>query len=193
MSFVSKGRFLERIRRDKESRDRLVSSNVDKGIAFQIRATRDKRGWTQGDLAKATGMSPNNVSRIESEDYGKQTITSLKRIASSLDVALVVRLVPFNQYIDWLSGTPHLDKGISTEAMAVPSFSDEEKSGVFEANHQYWKTFITPSLSNQQSDVSANVVVGAGTTVSPLTIQLPKISANTRIYLGGYIGKGQVA
>jgi transcriptional regulator with XRE-family HTH domain len=114
-----------------------VSSNLDKGIAFQIRATRDKRGWTQGELANATGMSSNNISRLESEDYGKQTITSLKRVAAALDVALIVRFVPFSQYIDWLSGVPYLDKGISAESLAVPSFGDEEKSGAYESERKH--------------------------------------------------------
>jgi transcriptional regulator with XRE-family HTH domain len=76
-------------------------------------------------------MSQNNISRLENPEYGKHTISSLKRIAEALDVALVVRLVPFSQYIEWVSGTPNLDKGISPEALAVPSFEDEERAGTF--------------------------------------------------------------
>uniref|UniRef100_E6Q012 HTH cro/C1-type domain-containing protein n=1 Tax=mine drainage metagenome TaxID=410659 RepID=E6Q012_9ZZZZ len=126
MSLSSKKGLTERIRRSKEARARLVSSNLDKGIAFQIRATRDKRKMTQAALAAATGMTQNNISRIEDEDYGRQTLSSLKRVAEALDVALVVRFVPFSQYIDWLSGTPFRDEGIRPAAMAVPSFEEEE-------------------------------------------------------------------
>lgn len=74
-------------------------------------------------------MTPNNFTRLEDPEYGKHTLSSLKRIAAALDVALVVRFVPFSQYIDWISGTPHLDPGIRPEALAVPSFEDEEKKG----------------------------------------------------------------
>ncbi len=148
MSLLSKaGRTTAaRIRRNKEARRRLVSSNVDKGIAFQIRATRESRGWSQTDLADKAEMAQNNISRLESPDYGKQTISSLKRIANALDVALVVRLVPFGQYIDWLSETPHLDLGLRPDALAVPSFEDEEKSGALENQFEYVTVNVTPKI-----------------------------------------------
>jgi transcriptional regulator with XRE-family HTH domain len=108
----------------------MVAENLSEGIAFQIRATRDAQGITQTALAEATGMSQNNISRLESPDYGKHTISSLKRIADALDVALVVRLVPFSQYIDWLSGTPTWDSGLTPQALAVPSFEKEEDAAL---------------------------------------------------------------
>ena len=127
----------------------MVSSNLSEGIAFQIRATRDKRGRTQAELARESGMTQNNLSRLESPDYGKQTISSLKRIAEALDVALVVRFIPFSQYINWLSGTPFLDEGLRPEALAVPSFEEEEKSGQFDSNFRYFQIFVstTPTAS----------------------------------------------
>lgn len=93
---------------------------------------------TQTELAVAAGMGQNNLSRLENPDYGKHTISSLKRIADALDVALVVRFVPFSQYIDWLSGTPRMDGGISPSSLAVPSFEDEAKAGVFERTVTYY-------------------------------------------------------
>jgi transcriptional regulator with XRE-family HTH domain len=125
MSLISRKGLLRRIKRGRQARALLVSSNLSEGIAFQIRATRDKEEMTQADLAAASGMSQNNVSRLESPDYGKHTITSLKRIAEALDVALVVRFVPFSQYIDWLSGTPRLDNGLNSESLAVVSFDKD--------------------------------------------------------------------
>jgi transcriptional regulator with XRE-family HTH domain len=89
---------------------------------------------SQADLARMTGMTQNNVSRLESPDYGKQTLSSLKRIADALDVALIVRFVPFSQYIDWLSGTPRLDEGLDSNAIAVSSFEKEEEANLFEQN-----------------------------------------------------------
>lgn len=126
MNLISRRGLLERIRRNKASRENLVTQNLAEEIAFQIRATRDAKGWTQEELAREVGMTQNNLSRLENPDYGKHTLSSLKRVASALDVALVVRLVPFSQYIDWLSGTPHWDRGLRPEALAVPSFEKEE-------------------------------------------------------------------
>jgi transcriptional regulator with XRE-family HTH domain len=93
----------------------------------------DAREMTKTQLAEQSGMGANNLSRIMSPDYGKQTISSLRRIAEALDVALVVRMVPFSHYLDWLSGIKRVEEGLNPSALAVPSFDDEEKLGVFDA------------------------------------------------------------
>lgn len=138
MSLLSKRSLIDRVRRSKESRRRLVSSNIDKGIAFQIRATRMARKWSQSDLARESAMTQNNLSRLESPDYGKHTLSSLKRLADAFDVALVVRFVPFSQYVDWLSGTPHLDQGLTPESLAPISLDEEERIGTLDAQVRYW-------------------------------------------------------
>ncbi len=48
------------------------------------------------------------------------------------DVALVVRFVPFSQLVDWVSGTPFVDRGLTPSALSVPSFSAELSAGGFE-------------------------------------------------------------
>ncbi len=78
-------------------------------------------------------MNQNAISRLESEDYGKPTITTLKRLAAALDVCLIVRFAPFSEVIDWVSGTPHLNSGLTSDALAVPAFAIEEARGIFSA------------------------------------------------------------
>jgi transcriptional regulator with XRE-family HTH domain len=136
-----------------------VASNLSEGIAFQIRATRDKQKKSQVDLAREAGMTPNNLSRLESPDYGKQTISSLKRIADALDVALVVRFVPFSQYIDWLSGTPHLDEGLRQDALAVQGYEDEERVGLYDSNVKYFQVFVSPTTPVQKASPTVNTGV----------------------------------
>jgi transcriptional regulator with XRE-family HTH domain len=143
MSLISKKSLIRTLRRGKQARSRMIEANLSEGIAYQIRATRDAREMTQSKLAREVEMTQNNVSRLEDPEYGKHTISSLKRLADALDVALIVRFVPFSQYIDWLSGTPHLDNGIRPEALAVPSFEDEEKDGKYEAQIVYYPVHIT--------------------------------------------------
>jgi transcriptional regulator with XRE-family HTH domain len=138
------------------------------GIAFQIRATRDKRKMTQAELARDSGMTQNNLSRLESPDYGKQTISSLKRIADALDVALVVRFVPFSQYIDWLSATPYLDEGIRPEALAVPSFEDEESSGRHEGQIRYYALHLSPTVAATPNHAG----IAAGIYQSPIAVPM---------------------
>jgi transcriptional regulator with XRE-family HTH domain len=156
MSLTSKNGLLQRIRRSKKTRSQLVASNLSEGIAFQIRATRDKQKKSQTDLAREAGMTANNLSRLESPDYGKQTISSLKRIADALDVALVVRFVPFSQYIDWLSGWPHLDEGLSPEALAVQGYEDEEKAGLYDLNVKYSQFFVSTTTPVQKESPIVN-------------------------------------
>lgn len=153
MSSNSKKSLLERIKRSKATRDRLVENNLAEGIAFQIATTRDRRGWTQAELAQRAGIA-NNLPRLESPDYGKQTLSTLKKLASALDVALIVRLVPFSQYIDWLSGTPSVDEGLRPEALAVPGFLDEQAIGKYEEqprcitiNQTYSVQKFSPSIN----------------------------------------------
>jgi transcriptional regulator with XRE-family HTH domain len=147
MGLISKKDLVARLRRGKETRAKLLANNIAESIATQIVATRDKREWTQSRLATEAGMGQNNLSRLENPDYGKHTVSSLKRIADALDVALVVRFVPFSQFIDWLSGTSHLDEGISPIALAVPSFEDEEKVGQYETEFTYFEVNkLTPKV-----------------------------------------------
>ena len=162
MSLISRNGLLQRIRQGKKVRAQLVASNLSEGIAFQIRATRDKQEKSQLDLAREAGMTPNNLSRLESPDYGKQTISSLKRIADALDVALVVRFVPFSQYIDWLSGTPRIDEGISPNALVVPSFEKEEKENLFEAS-QFQKQLTQMAFGMVVNVQITTNVIGVGT------------------------------
>lgn len=101
---------------DKEYRDAFVEEHIDSGVAFQIRATREAQGWSQRELGRRAGMAQERVSVLEDPDYGRMSLSTLKRVASALDVALVVRFVPFSQLADWATE-------LSAEALAVPNFA----------------------------------------------------------------------
>jgi transcriptional regulator with XRE-family HTH domain len=104
-----------------------VESHLDKSIAFQIRSLRDKEGWTQGAFAEKLGIKhPNNVSaRLENPNYGKHSLTTLKKIAATCDVALVVWFVPFSRLLDWVTGTPRIDNGLSEAFYDIPDFDHD--------------------------------------------------------------------
>jgi len=125
MSLNSPKDLIARLRRGKTARKQFVESHLGKTMATQIRATRDQRGWTQGRLAEEVGMNQNAISRLESPSYAKPTLTTLKRLAAAFDVALVVRFVPFSELVPWVSGTPHTNPGLTTQALMVPSFEME--------------------------------------------------------------------
>src|SRR5688500_17698094 len=101
--------------KDKEYRDLFVAEEIATGLPFQLRAMRQARGWSQQELAERAGMTQEGISRLESLTYGKFTLTTLKRLASAFDVALVVRFEPFGRLVDWAAS-------MSPEDLAVPDF-----------------------------------------------------------------------
>jgi transcriptional regulator with XRE-family HTH domain len=97
-------------------RTAYLSDQVRTNIAFQIRALRDQRGWTQSKLAEKAGKPANSISRLEDPDYGKLTLTTLLEIAEAFDVAL---LVQFTEHDDWLNRM----NDVSPAALQKRSFS----------------------------------------------------------------------
>ncbi len=129
----SDGRTLiKRLRRGKAAREGFTNSHISKGIAFQIRAIRDRLNWSQEKLAEEAGMTQNAISRLESPEYGKPTLTTLKRLAAAFDVALIVRFVPFSELVDWVTSTPRINKGISPNNLAAAPFAEEDRAGTFD-------------------------------------------------------------
>lgn len=154
---------LTRLRRGKEARKRFIESHINKGLAFQLRATRDKLGWSQERLAEEVGMNQNAISRLESPDYGKPTLTTLKRLAAALDVGLVVRFVPLSEMVDWVSGTPRTIYGLNADALAVPSFDKEEADGVFRpmvttTSHLAFGAMANPNTLRMTEPLKAGVM-----------------------------------
>jgi len=144
-NLISPRYLFKRLRRGLEERKRFVESNISKGIAYQIRAMRENNGLTQEELAKKVGMNQNAIHRLENPNYGKPTITTLKRVAAAFDVALIVRFVPYSQLVCWVSGQPYLDNGLKPSALAVPSFADEEKQSAFSESRAPATTYLPSS------------------------------------------------
>jgi transcriptional regulator with XRE-family HTH domain len=124
MTLHSKKDLLESLK-GKKFRDSFVSARVDGGTAFQVRYMREKEGWTQGELARRLGTSQNAVWRLESPNYGKASISTLKRIASTFNVALVVRFVRFSELVDHVLN-------LSANSFTVDPFDEDLRLGHFE-------------------------------------------------------------
>jgi transcriptional regulator with XRE-family HTH domain len=134
---------LKRLSRGVEAREKFVESQINNGIAFQIRALRNRKGWSQPKLATEIGTTQNQIYRLENPDKTRPNVSSLKKIAKVFDVALIVQFVTFSQLINWAAGIspatlapnsfdqenqPSLG-GISDEAMS--GHPKREKSGIF--------------------------------------------------------------
>jgi transcriptional regulator with XRE-family HTH domain len=106
--------------RDKEYRDAFVAAQIDTGLPFQIRNSREARGWSQRELAERAGMTQEAVSRLESLSYGRFSLSTLKRLASAFDVALEVKFVPFSQLADRAAN-------VLPQDLAVPDFEHDRR------------------------------------------------------------------
>lgn len=52
---------------------------------MEAKIARIKKGWTQADLRKVVGISPNTLVNIERGDYDNVKIGTAKKIAKALD------------------------------------------------------------------------------------------------------------
>jgi len=105
--------------KNKEYRDAFVSAHIDTGIPFQVRALREHRGFTQKELAERAGMKQERISAIENPNYKNAfTLSTLKRLASAFDIALIVRFAPISQLVDW-------ELKLSPESLRAVSFNED--------------------------------------------------------------------
>jgi len=107
--------------KDREYRAAYVEENVRTGIAFQVRALRSQRGWTQKKLAEVMGKPQSVVCRIEDPDYGKLSVQTLLEVAAAFDVALVIQYVGFPEFL-------RRTRDVSPDALGARSFEDDYRS-----------------------------------------------------------------
>ena len=117
MGTDGRARLIESLR-DKEYRHHFASAGIRRGLAEQIREMRLDRGWTQADLARASGKVQETISQLENPNYGSYTLKTLQRLGEAFDVALIVRFAPFSQLADWIAG-------LSPQDLAVPDFDHD--------------------------------------------------------------------
>lgn len=104
--------------RDNEFRGHFTSDQVYELLAVQIRQLREKHRWTQTELGDRAGMQQVQVSRTENPDYKGTRISTLSKLADAFDVALIVRLAPFGELIDWVAN-------LSPASFEPASFDEE--------------------------------------------------------------------
>lgn len=79
--------------RDPEVREQYDEMKSEFQIAEEILKARSKAKVSQAELARRIGTKSTAISRIESPNYGKASITMLKKIANALGCELQIRLV----------------------------------------------------------------------------------------------------
>ena len=111
---------IERLSKSKQHRAAYVSSQINIGLPFQIRALRKQREWDQAKLAIEAEMVQPRISAMENAGHASFNLATLKRLAEAFDVALIVRFAPYSELIRWS------DK-FSPDDFRILSFSEELK------------------------------------------------------------------
>ena len=117
MSYGSKKRLLEELK-NKKFRDAYVAEHVKTHVPIQIYLLREQRHWNQSQLAERAKTTQTVISRLEDIDYGKLSISTLLKLASAFDIALLVKFIPFTRLLEEF-------KDNSPEALSAKSFSEE--------------------------------------------------------------------
>ena len=110
---------------EKEMRDAYLAAQTRTKITAQIRALRDQREWSQGELAQRLGKPQSNVSRLENREYGSFTLKTLLELASTFDVGLVVEFVPYEDFI-------RRTHDLKPESLEVTGFSQPDLQPLYE-------------------------------------------------------------
>lgn len=140
--------------RDAAYRKAFVSSQINVGIPFQIRALLKARGWTQEQLGERTDMLQPRVSGLMTPGKTRPNIETLRRIAEAFDCGLLVRFAPFSDLARW-------SENFDPESFNVPSFADDV--GFIErmpqGNAAFFPRAQQQSLGDVQRSPENNLVV----------------------------------
>ena len=80
--------------KDYEVKKEYEALGTEFQIAAEIIKARTKANMTQAELADKLGTKATAISRLESPNYGKVSISTLKKIAQTLDCDLKIEFMP---------------------------------------------------------------------------------------------------
>lgn len=83
--------------KDPEVRKEYDALKAEFKLAEEIIKARAKAKMTLAELARRIGTKSTAISRLESPNYGKASISMLKKVAQALGCELQIRLIPKHQ------------------------------------------------------------------------------------------------
>jgi transcriptional regulator with XRE-family HTH domain len=87
--------------RNKDYREEFVSARIATAIGAQIAALRQKRGWSQQQLAEYAHMKQPRIALLETGDYESFSFSTLKRLAAAFEVAIRIDFLNFPDFLRW--------------------------------------------------------------------------------------------
>ncbi|HEV2612511.1 MAG TPA: helix-turn-helix transcriptional regulator [Noviherbaspirillum sp.] len=99
-----------------------MDASIEEGVAWQIKANRQKREMSQEELGRLIGTTQSGISRAEDPEYGKHSLETLVKMAHAFDCALSVRFIPYSKLAEE-------SQDLSPAALYAPSFEEEFGQG----------------------------------------------------------------
>lgn len=125
---LSMKQFFNRLKKDfsdKEYAHSYMESHAVSRLAAQIHALRKQRSWSQEQLAAATGIAQERISKIESADFDSLTMKTLHKFSRAFDINLHIAFEPFSRGIlDVANLNPEQLEVRSREDDLASSFTD---------------------------------------------------------------------
>lgn len=158
----------QRLKQSFVFRSAYKAEHAKAGVAYQIKAMREDRGWLQSDLAAKANKSQSNIARLEDSDYGKFSVQTLLEIADAFDVWLSIEFVPFS------IGLQRTENRTSAALNAISFDSDWESreqsiaaSAVSIISIQEWRGgYKSPTSTNTSSPQVSTTVPQVSTAVA---------------------------
>lgn len=111
---------ISKLLNDPAFRDAFIFEHIKNGVAFQMNAMRDVRGWTQARLGLEAKKPRNVITRLEDPNYGQFSIQTLREIAAAFQVGLLVKFVPFSKLLEEYDD-------VSPQALVAASINDRKE------------------------------------------------------------------
>jgi transcriptional regulator with XRE-family HTH domain len=118
----------------KANRKPFLLESIRVGIAYQIRANRESRKWSQDELGKKAQKPQATISRLEDPNKEGMTLNTLVDLASAFDFGLIVRFAPFSEIVGYEASIPD-------SSPVVPSF-DDDKDLADQPKQRYAQSFF---------------------------------------------------
>jgi transcriptional regulator with XRE-family HTH domain len=104
---------------DKDYRHDFNDESINVGLAHQIRLLQQAHGWSQKQLGEEVGMAQETISQLENPNYGRYSLSTLRRLSRAFGVALIVRFAPFSELVDW-------SVNLSRDRLTPPRFEHDK-------------------------------------------------------------------
>lgn len=154
----------------KSARDAYVRAEVSTFLAYQVRALRNQRGWSQKELAEKINTKQSFISKIEDPSYGKVSLKTLFDLSQAFDVGLQVKFISLVSMVKSTYFPKYSEKEVvpfDEESKLVSYYTNKIESDIFSFEQSslvsYYKT----------KSVEETVVIGNVNERSHNVYQLP--------------------